>query len=685
MTPTSPRPAGARAALPLLLLSLAGCCAGPAGAQTFTRIVDPAINAVADQASASSWVDVDADGDLDLFVSTWSSASPNLLFLNNGAGAFTRAVIPALDANVTEAFGSSWADADNDGLPDLYVSQLFAGGGILFRNQPGPALAPVAAAVTGPTVKGNASWADVDLDGDADLVLACLNGTGGITTPNRLFLNQGGLVFAERDSGVLVTTVDTHHTASWADFDGDGDPDLFFATGGVGISKRDRLYRNMRMESGVAWFQPITSGSLATDLHDSQQLSWADYDNDGDLDCYVLNYATFANMLYRNDGGSFTRITTAGPIVTDVGASHGCAWGDFDNDGDLDVYVARDNNQINRYYRNNGDGTFASVTTGDFVTRVQSDWSCAAGDMDRDGDLDLFVPVRNTAVGNLYRNDLAPGSHWLELRCTGVISNRAALGARVRLKARIGGVDRWQLREIATGTTYGGHSMLDVHFGLGDATVADSIEIRWPSGIRQVMTSVPADQVVGVIEDASTAVTAAAVIARAADGRVELAWEVSAPPGARVEIERSTEAAAWQVRAAAFVDGSRRVRFEEAVPEGAVRLRYRLRFEDEGERVAAGEVEVELRERPAFALRVVGGGVSGAPLVARLALPRAAELELAIVDLGGRRASGTRRLALAAGVHDVALDPANALPAGLFWVTARASGELRTAKAVLLR
>jgi len=285
--------------------------------------------------------------------------------------------------------------------------------------------------------------------------------------------------------------------------------------------------------------------------------------------------------------------------------------------------------------------------------------------------------------GNLYRNDLAPGTHWLELRCTGVISNRSALGARVRVKARIGGVDRWQTREIATGTTYGGQHMLDVHFGLGDATVADSIEIRWPSGIIQRMTGVPVNQVRDVLEDASTAVTAAALVARAAGGRVELAWEVSAPPGTSVEIERSLDGTAWQLRAAEIVDGSRRVSFTEAIPEGATRLLYRLRLEGDGERVTAGEVAVALDAAAGLTLEIAGG--DGGPLFARLALPRAATLELEVFDVHGRRAGPSRRLDLAAGAHEIALDTGRDLPCGLFWVRARAGGEVARARAVRLR
>ena len=498
-------PVPPRRALPLVPFLVAAAVAAtapsPAAGQPFTRVNDAAIAAHVAAQSSASWADADGDGDLDLFVTTWSAATPNVLFRNDGPAGFVRDSTAGLEATTAESFGSAWADIDGDGRIEPFVSQLFAGGGVLSRRG-AAGFTTLAGAVTGAAIKGNGTWGDLDADGNVDLVLACLFGTGGITTANRLFLGDGAGGFAERDTGALAGVFDSHHTVTWADYDDDGDSDLFFAAGGVGSSKRDRLYRNLLRETGQATLAPITTGALATDFHDSQVITWADYDNDGDLDAYVLNYTTFPNMLYRNDGGgAFTRVLGVGPIVTDAGQAHGGAWGDFDNDGDLDVHVARDGNQADRLYRNAGDGTFTSLAGSEIVTLARSNWNSVAGDYDRDGDLDLFVPVRDAnGPGLLYRNDLASGAHWLEVKAVGTASNRAALGARLSARVTIGGVARRLEREVSASTGYGGHSMLEVHFGLGDAVVVDTLVASWPSGRRDTLLALPVDTLLTVRE-----------------------------------------------------------------------------------------------------------------------------------------------------------------------------------------
>ena len=493
-------------------LAVATCAASlaltlPAGAQTFTPVASAAIAAHVSFSLGATWVDYDGDGDLDLYVVTGFVASPNNQLYRNDGGTFVAVTGVPLVQDGSDTACSAWADVDNDGDLDAFVSNLATGDGTLYLASAPGTLAPAVAAGFPSTLKGvGCAWGDYDNDGFVDLVIAALYGQGGIATGNRLFHNQRDGTFAEVTTGPIATTHDTHHHPTWADYDGDGDLDLFFATGSIsGGTNPDRMYRNQLAETGYATFEAITTGIIATDARSSQCLQWIDYDNDGDPDLFAVNYNSVPCQLYRNDGGAFTKITS-GALVTDLGSAHGATWGDFDLDGDLDVYVALDLGQSNHYYRNDGGDAFTRITAGAFVTEGRSNYGSVSGDYDNDGDLDLFVPTaRSEGPSVLYRNDTASGNHWLGVRLTGRLSNRSAIGARVRVRATIGGVPRWQQRVIQAGTGYGGHDALAAHFGLGDAASIDQLVIEWPSGIVDSL-AVAVDQWHTMVESSPTGV-----------------------------------------------------------------------------------------------------------------------------------------------------------------------------------
>jgi hypothetical protein len=174
-------------------------------------------------------------------------------------------------------------------------------------------------------------------------------------------------------------------------------------------------------------------------------------------------------------------------MTSEPGFAVGCAWGDVDNDGDLDLLIARDG-QSELLYLNDGPPSydFTKVTTGPLVTTVGNSFGCALVDVDGDGQLDAFVANRLNQTDFLFRNQGTANS-WLTFHCVGTTSSRSAVGARVRVYAVIGGVGRWVTQEVPAQTGYNSQ-VLDLHFGLGDATVADSLVVRWPSG--QVETAI---------------------------------------------------------------------------------------------------------------------------------------------------------------------------------------------------
>jgi hypothetical protein len=515
-------------------------------AQTFTMNPDPASVVLTDVSSGysgASWVDVDNDGKLDLYVNN------NFLYKGNGAGGFTK-VTAGVGSSIPLALGNgnSWADFDNDGDLDVYVASQNSA---LYRNNGSGVFAVVNVAPIN-QFSGNrgwaAAWADLDNDGDLDLAVTHPAGfVPGAPTTNHLFLNNGppGYTFTRVLTGPIVTGINSYTVGTWSDYDNDGDSDYFIGAGPAnGTTQPDFLYRNLLVETGIPNnFEFITDAPIATDLQDGQVWNWIDYDNDGDLDAYVTNYgapAGLANRLYRNDGGTFTSITT-GPIVTDSDISLGSVWGDFDNDGDLDVYVTNDS-QPGRYYANNGDGSFTSTTNA--LTNGPAHRGATAGDYDNDGDLDIFADGPSGSR-SLFRNDTAGGSHWLKLRLEGVVSNRSAVGAKVRATAQIGGQSVTQLREISTQNTFNGQNSLIVHFGIGDAATVDRLVIEWPSRIVQTLRNVNANQLLSVREESTVpplpdggAIPGSPLMAARSGSDVLVTWDATTCPAVALNLYR---------------------------------------------------------------------------------------------------------------------------------------------------
>ena len=218
----------------------------------------------------------------------------------------------------------------------------------------------------------------------------------------------------------------------------------------------------------------------------------------------TANDAT-GNHLYHNIGaGNFTNVTS-GPELqspSSVGCE-GCSWGDYDNDGYLDLFVCGEGGN-NGFYHNNGDGTFTQITNEPPVNGGGPDFNCASVawvDYDNDGFLDLFLTRGNnvTPTSNLLFHNNGNTNGWLEVKLVGTVANRSAIGAKVRVKATLHGKTFWQLREITGG---GGWNLqpLVAHFGLGDATNANTVRVEWPSGNVQEFQNVAAKQYLTIIE-----------------------------------------------------------------------------------------------------------------------------------------------------------------------------------------
>ncbi|TDI84940.1 MAG: T9SS type A sorting domain-containing protein [Caldithrix sp.] len=455
--------------------------------QNFTRTTAGDIVNDTGRSTGCSWIDFDGDEDLDLFVSNGNQNSEaNFLYENNGDGTFTKITTGLIVTDSNTSIGGTWGDYDNDGDPDLFVTNREGQNNSLYRNEGNGAFTKITSGkiVNDGGNSNSSSWVDIDNDNNLDLFVVNFN------EANFLYMNNGDGSFTKIETGVIVTEVTFSICGIWGDYDNDNDPDLFIANAG---SRNNSLYRN---DNG-GQFVKITTGAIVNDGGSAIGCSWGDYNNDSYLDLFVANFLNQNNFLYRNNGdGTFTKITS-GAIVSDGGNSVGSTWSDFDNDGDVDLFVGNDG-QNNFLYSNNGNGQFTKITSGDIVNTGGSSFGLSSGDFDDDGNLDVFVANRAGETNFLFVSD-GNGNSWLNVKCIGVVSNTSAIGVKVSIMATINDTLVWQTREISAQTGYNSET-LRAHFGLGNATLIDSLRVIWPSGTIDVFEGFLPNKLVTITE-----------------------------------------------------------------------------------------------------------------------------------------------------------------------------------------
>ncbi len=474
----------------LLIAAASSATFGASAEAAFVRVLaDPAVLDGGDSRSAN-FVDYDNDGDLDLFFTNGpQSGAPDFLYRNNGNGTFVKVVGDPIVTTSLASDGATFGDYDNDGDEDCVVATWWNHLNIQYANNGNATFTRILAGpiATGGTYSEAGSWGDYDQDGFLDLYVC--NSLSSLQ--NLLFHNNGDGTFTKILSGPQSTDGFKSRVGIWGDYDNDGDLDLFVANEG---NQKNNLYRN----DGAGTFTKITTGNVVNDLNDSFGASWGDYDNDLDLDLFIANHGGQSNGLYTNNGdGTFTKVTT-GVVVTNSGYSVGSTFADIDNDGDLDLYACNafaPSTVANFLYLNNGDGTFTQDLSDPIATDDGWTYGCAFGDIDADGDLDLALAKCFGALENnaLYLNG-GNANHYLAVTCVGSRSNRSGIGVRVLVKATINGQPRWQMREVTSQAGYCVQNGEDAWFGLGNATIIDSLVTRWPSGVTRVLTNVAVDQ-----------------------------------------------------------------------------------------------------------------------------------------------------------------------------------------------
>jgi hypothetical protein len=500
--------------------------------------------------AGAGWLDYDGDGKLDLYIVNGSAfdrkpgeGEPNKLFRGDGKGKFTDVSDQAGVAHRGWGYGMTAGDYDNDGDPDLYVTNM--GPNVLYRNRGDGTFEDVTAkaGVAGQDVwSSSAAFFDMEHDGDLDLYvdnyMICSPETvakrgspkavssncayrgiqvfcgplGQVPLQDTLYRNNGDGTFTDvtREAGIWLDTPRYGLGVVVSDLDNDGDQDIYVANDSVG----NLIWEN----DGNGRFKEVGLVKLAAFNADGRAQAGmgtdaADYNGDGWIDLVVTNFSQDLNTIYKNMGGRFflDDSALAGMNITHMNLSWGVGFYDFDLDNDLDLFVANGHvypmvdgfqigtefRQLNHLFKNDG-GRFTQSASqaGPGFEVLRSFRAAAFGDYDDDGDVDVFLTTLDD-VPLLLRNDTPRnGRRFLQVRLIGEKSNRDAVGARVT--ATFGGTTR--ILERKGGGSYQSIADPRLHFGLGTVDKVEVLEVRWPSGVRDVLRDVEVDREITIRE-----------------------------------------------------------------------------------------------------------------------------------------------------------------------------------------
>ena len=477
------------------------------------RFVDVAIPAKLGQVDIAGGTiaeDFDGDGLVDVMFTTVDFCGPARLYRNRGDGTFEERTEAAGLSGQLGGLNSVQTDYNNDGRPDVFVMRggwELAMRNSLLRNNPDGSFTDVtreAGLSSGAHATHSVAWFDFDNDGLLDVFVA------HELTPSQLFRNRGDGTFEDvtQRAGVGASAFTKGVVAG--DYDNDGFGDLYLSN----MFGHNFLYRN----NGDGTFTEVGEKAGVQAPTVSFPTWFFDYDNDGWLDIFIASYPASVEefvkhyvkiepsaetlTLYRNNGnGTFTDVSR------DVGLhrivpSMGANYGDLDNDGFLDFYLGTGSPSFgalmpNIMFRNDRGKRFHDVTADTGTGHLQKGHGIAFTDLDNDGDQDVVLNSGGAVLGDRYSESLfvnpgRDGHNWIALTLVGVKTNRAAVGAKIRVTlpdASSGSAIRY--REVTSGGSFGANSFTQ-HIGIGTARAIPSIEITWPvSGTKQVFTDVP--------------------------------------------------------------------------------------------------------------------------------------------------------------------------------------------------
>lgn len=475
---------------------------------SFTDASNALFSGLSLNARSASLADIDNDGDLDVFFQGSSTSDRRLLrnnFVGSDALSFTN-ISNSLPGGISNSWSAAWGDYDGDGFVDVFVGQTNSGvTGSAVKNNGGTSFTNVSSDVglADPGFHQNVGWIDINNDNRLDLVI-------GMEGPEKheIYLQDasGHFEAVGAQVGIQTSWGSKAYGTAVGDTDNDGDLDIYIATCNSGFNLRNNFYENRLTQTGVLSFVDIADSNGTQNMPNSYHAEFTDFDDDGLLDLFMVGADQQATRIFRNLGGNqfkdVAEILGHALLSNTGGDLNGGRAIDYDNDGDLDLFM-HDNLEVNnsdqarKLYRNDGNWNFVDVTEAVGIAYQNSGaYDSTWGDLDRDGDLDLIAPTTSGFLERIFLSNASQnGNNWLYLRLDGTVDNTTAIGASVFATINEGTLEERTLRrEANTNPGTFNQSDLPVHFGLGDASIIDTLRIVWPDGTSQTLHDVAANQ-----------------------------------------------------------------------------------------------------------------------------------------------------------------------------------------------
>lgn len=486
--------------------------------------------------------DFNNDGYPDIILSSWSLSEPMRYYRNNANGTFTDISDSSGLGYLNGGLNIIQTDYNNDGFKDIFVlrggwkGKFGKNPNSLLRNNGNGTFTDVTreSGLLFFHPSQTATWADFNNDGWLDLFIGNETSPNEEAHPCQLFINNKNGTFTDiaAKAGCAITQFVKGVTSG--DYNNDGLTDIFIST----LNGNKILLKNETGRDGVVRFEDVSKqAGLTNNLTRTFPTWFWDYDNDGWLDILVCGYEFTQSLsyyaaaeavqlptgnagkvfLFRNKHDGTFEDVSAKAGLNKIAFAMGANFGDIDNDGYLDFYLGTGNPQIksaipNKLFKNLNGKSFLDVTTSARVGNLQKGHGVSFADLDNDGNEDIYIKMGGAYTGDAYENSfyLNPGqnnNHWIDILLQGTVSNRVAIGARIKVSFKDSGLERSVYRDVNSGGSFGSNP-LSQHIGVGKAMVIEKIEITWPvTGQVQVLENLPVDKHIKITEASNTYTT----------------------------------------------------------------------------------------------------------------------------------------------------------------------------------